>query len=47
MAVPASRSAFVLEAITSSILSGQLRPGQPLVENELAALLGVSKDSST
>lgn len=43
MAVPTSRSAFVLEAITSSILSGQLRPGQPLVENELAALLGVSK----
>ncbi|OZM76099.1 GntR family transcriptional regulator [Pseudonocardia sp. MH-G8] len=43
MTMPASRTAFVLEAITSSILGGRLRPGQPLVETELAASLGVSK----
>lgn len=32
-----------MQAITTSILSGALRPGQPLVESELAASLGVSK----
>jgi DNA-binding GntR family transcriptional regulator len=41
-AVPA-RSARVLESIRHQILTGQLRPGQPLVEAELAAQLGVSK----
>jgi DNA-binding GntR family transcriptional regulator len=41
-AVPA-RSARVLETIRHQILTGRLRPGQPLVEAELAAQLGVSK----
>ncbi|WP_377272364.1 GntR family transcriptional regulator [Peterkaempfera sp. SMS 1(5)a] len=38
-----SRSVVVLEAIKHAILTGRLRPGQPLVETELAARLGVSK----
>src|SRR4051794_1715991 len=40
---PASRTDFVLESIKAGILSGQLRPGQALVEAELAASLVVSK----
>jgi DNA-binding GntR family transcriptional regulator len=42
-APPASRTDFVLESIKAAILSGQLRPGQALVEAELAASLVVSK----
>ncbi|MCZ4119663.1 GntR family transcriptional regulator [Streptomyces sp. H39-S7] len=38
-----SRTQFVLEAIKHGILTGQLRPGQPLVEADLAAQFGVSK----
>ncbi|WP_055563334.1 GntR family transcriptional regulator [Streptomyces atriruber] len=38
-----SRTQFVLEAIRHRILSGDLRPGQPLIETELAAGFGVSK----
>ncbi|EPH42017.1 GntR family transcriptional regulator [Streptomyces aurantiacus] len=38
-----SRTQFVQEAIKRSILTGQLRPGQALVEAELAARFGVSK----
>jgi DNA-binding GntR family transcriptional regulator len=41
-AVP-SRSEAVLEAIKHAILAGELRPGQSLVETELAHRLGVSK----
>lgn len=41
-AVP-SRTAAVLDAIKHAILTGDLRPGQSLVEAELAAVLGVSK----
>jgi DNA-binding GntR family transcriptional regulator len=33
----------VLEAIKHAILSGELRPGKPLVETDLAEVLGVSK----
>jgi DNA-binding GntR family transcriptional regulator len=40
---PASRTDFVLETIKDAILSGQLRPGQALVEAEIAASLEVSK----
>jgi DNA-binding GntR family transcriptional regulator len=40
---PTSRTDFVLESIKDGILGGQLRPGQALVEAELAASLGVSK----
>jgi DNA-binding GntR family transcriptional regulator len=40
---PASRTDFVLEWIKTGILSGELRPGQALVEAELAASLVVSK----
>jgi DNA-binding GntR family transcriptional regulator len=40
---PASRTDFVLESIKAGILSGELRPGQALVEAELAASLVVSK----
>lgn len=40
---PTSRTDFVLESIKESILSGQLLPGQALVEAELAAGLEVSK----
>src|SRR5436190_8546153 len=42
-APPASRTDFVLESIKAGILSGELRPGQALVEAELAASLVVSK----
>jgi DNA-binding GntR family transcriptional regulator len=43
VAPPASRTDFVLESIKAAILSGQLRPGQALIEAELAATLEVSK----
>ncbi|HEV2780078.1 MAG TPA: GntR family transcriptional regulator [Actinophytocola sp.] len=42
-APPASRTDFVLESIKGAILNGELRPGQALVEAELAARLAVSK----
>ncbi|MFD3485271.1 GntR family transcriptional regulator [Streptomyces sp. NPDC058665] len=38
-----SRTQFVLEAVKHSILTGDLSPGQALVETELAARFGVSK----
>jgi DNA-binding GntR family transcriptional regulator len=38
-----SRTVAVLDAIKHAILSGELRPGQPLVETDLAEVLGVSK----
>ncbi|MGP3984583.1 GntR family transcriptional regulator [Streptomyces sp. KR80] len=38
-----SRTQYVLEAIKRRILTGQLSPGQSLVETELAAQFGVSK----
>ncbi|MEU3297491.1 GntR family transcriptional regulator [Streptomyces longwoodensis] len=38
-----SRTEAVLDAIKHGILTGELKPGQPLVETELAARLGVSK----
>ncbi|MFE5547086.1 GntR family transcriptional regulator [Streptomyces sp. NPDC056534] len=38
-----SRTQYVLEAIKHDILTGGLRPGQALVEAELAARFGVSK----
>jgi DNA-binding GntR family transcriptional regulator len=38
-----SRTEAVLEAIKHAILTGDLTPGQPLVEAELAERLGVSK----
>jgi DNA-binding GntR family transcriptional regulator len=38
-----SRTARVLEIIRNAILSGELAPGTALVEQELAAQLGVSK----
>ncbi|MGW0970226.1 GntR family transcriptional regulator [Streptomyces sp. NPDC002516] len=38
-----SRTEFVLEGIRHRILTGQLSPGQALVETELAAHFGVSK----
>jgi DNA-binding GntR family transcriptional regulator len=38
-----SRTEAVLDAIKHAILAGELRPGQSLVETELAQLLGVSK----
>ena len=38
-----SRSEAVLEAIKHAILTGELKPGQALVETELADWLGVSK----
>src|SRR5713226_8186445 len=41
-AIP-SRTEAVLDAIKHAILAGELRPGQSLVETELAQLLGVSK----
>jgi DNA-binding GntR family transcriptional regulator len=41
-AVP-SRTALVLDAIKHAILTGELRPGDSLVETDLAGLLGVSK----
>lgn len=41
--LPASRTELVLEEIRRAILTRRLRPGQPLVEMELANQLGVSK----
>ncbi|NIY64650.1 GntR family transcriptional regulator [Streptomyces malaysiensis] len=38
-----SRTQYVLEAVKHAILTGRLRPGQALVEAELAAQFGVSK----
>ncbi|WP_413798625.1 GntR family transcriptional regulator [Streptomyces iranensis] len=38
-----SRTQYVLEAVKRAILTGGLRPGQALVEAELAAQFGVSK----
>lgn len=38
-----SRTEAVLEAIKHGILTGEYKPGQPLVETELAEFLGVSK----
>ena len=38
-----SRTVAVLDAIKHAILAGELRPGQPLVETDLAEVLGVSK----
>jgi DNA-binding GntR family transcriptional regulator len=38
-----SRTVAVLDAIKHAILAGELRPGQSLVEVDLAAVLGVSK----
>jgi DNA-binding GntR family transcriptional regulator len=38
-----SRTVVVLDAIRHAILTGELRPGQGLVEADLAAVLGVSK----
>lgn len=42
VAVP-SRTEAVLDALKHAILTGRLLPGQALVENDLAAQLGVSK----
>lgn len=42
-ALPASRTDFVLESIKAAILSGKYRPGQALVEADLAVSLEVSK----
>ncbi|MBL1069120.1 GntR family transcriptional regulator [Streptomyces sp. 7-21] len=38
-----SRTQYVLGHLTRAILTGQLAPGSPLVETELAAAFGVSK----
>jgi DNA-binding GntR family transcriptional regulator len=38
-----SRTVAVLEAIKHAILVGELTPGRPLVETDLATVLGVSK----
>jgi DNA-binding GntR family transcriptional regulator len=38
-----SRTVAVLEAIRHAILAGELQPGRPLVETDLATVLGVSK----
>lgn len=38
-----SRTEAVLDALKHAILTGRLPPGQPLIENDLAAQLGVSK----
>jgi DNA-binding GntR family transcriptional regulator len=38
-----SRTVAVLDAIKHAILTGELKPGQSLVETDLAAMLGVSK----
>ncbi|WP_091288475.1 GntR family transcriptional regulator [Amycolatopsis xylanica] len=40
---PISRTDFVRDAIKESILSGELAPGETLVESEIGAQLGVSK----
>ncbi|MGY0023110.1 GntR family transcriptional regulator [Streptomyces sp. cg35] len=41
--IPSSRTQYVQEEIKHRILTGQLRPGQALVETDLAAQFGVSK----
>src|ERR1044072_5242990 len=41
--IPSSRTQYVQDEIKHRILTGQLRPGQPLVETDLAAQFGVSK----
>ncbi|NMH99777.1 FCD domain-containing protein [Pseudonocardia acidicola] len=38
-----TRSDLVAESLRAAILSGRLRPGQTLVERQLATMLGVSK----
>jgi len=38
-----SRTVAVLEAIKHAILTGELKPGRPLIETDLATVLGVSK----
>jgi DNA-binding GntR family transcriptional regulator len=38
-----SRTVAVLDAIKHAILTGELKPGQSLIETDLAAVLGVSK----
>ncbi|MGW4205194.1 GntR family transcriptional regulator [Streptomyces sp. NPDC004726] len=38
-----SRTQYVLDAVRRAILAGRLRPGQALVETELAGRFGVSK----
>ena len=43
MAAAPSRTVLVLDAIKHAILTGELLAGEPLVETDLAALLGVSK----
>jgi len=43
VAPPGSRTDFVLETIKAGILGGEFRPGQPLVEAELATRMAVSK----
>ncbi|GAA3213597.1 GntR family transcriptional regulator [Nonomuraea helvata] len=43
IARPATLRESVIEAIQELIVSGQLKPGQHLVESELAELLGVSR----
>jgi DNA-binding GntR family transcriptional regulator len=43
VAPPPSRTDFVLQTIREAILAGELSPGQPLVESELAARFAVSK----
>jgi DNA-binding GntR family transcriptional regulator len=43
VAPPPSRTDFVLQTIKEAILAGELAPGQPLVESELAARFAVSK----
>jgi DNA-binding GntR family transcriptional regulator len=43
LADPVSRTDLIVQRIREAILTGQLRPGEPLVERELAAQLGVSK----
>jgi DNA-binding GntR family transcriptional regulator len=38
-----SRTQYVLDHLTHAILTGRIRPGQALVETELAARFGISK----
>lgn len=41
--VAATRSDRVTEVVRQAILTGELRPGETLIEREIAAMLGVSK----
>jgi DNA-binding GntR family transcriptional regulator len=43
LAGPASRTDLVAESVRNAILSGDLEPGETLVERRLSELLGVSK----